>query len=352
MRPLRFWLIGLLVALLLLWLLRGMLLPFAAGMIIAYLLDPLVERLARGQVPRVWVCSLVLLSFVGVLAILILMLAPLVQAQVSGFIVALPDYITKVQTLTKPLLRWLMRQLSTADMERLRDAAEQFAGDAVSWAGQIIGDLVSGGVALFDVLSLLFVTPVVAFYLLRDWNKVLTTVDACLPRPHADVIRAQARAVDATLAAFIRGQAMVCLALGIYYALTLSLLGLSFGLVIGLLIGVLSFIPFVGALVGFVVAVGLAIVQFYDIWMTGAVVVVFAIGQAVESNYLTPKLVGERIGLHPVWVMFALLAGGALFGFLGILVAMPVAAALGVLIRFAFARYRESVYYHGYHDAS
>jgi predicted PurR-regulated permease PerM len=217
----------------------------------------------------------------------------------------------------------------------------------VTWGTNLLGQVISGGVAIANLISLLVITPVVAFYLLRDWDRIVARVDTWLPRGHAGAIREQAREIDRTLAGFLRGQGTVCLILGVFYAIGLTLAGLDFGLVVGLVAGLLSFIPYVGAIVGLVLSVGLALVQFDD-WLRIAVVAgIFFVGQAVEGNFLTPKLVGESVGLHPVWIIFGLLAGGALFGFVGVLLAVPAAAVIGVGVRFALGRYMQSPYYHG-----
>lgn len=346
-RPLRFWLIGLGLFVLVLWLLSGMLLPFVAGLAIAYLLDPVVDRLERWRLPRWLATTLVLLSFVVVLVVVSLLLLPLVQAQVAHLIEVLPHYATAMKERVLPMIDRLVHRLSPEDVERLRGAAGNYAGDMVGWVGRVLTGILSGGLALFDVLSVLFITPVVAFYLMRDWDLLVAKVNGWLPLNHAATIREQVRQVDATLAGFVRGQALVCLVLGLFYAVALSAAGLDFGLVIGLLAGLLSFIPYVGTLFGFVSSTGLALLQFDELWRVGVVVGIFLFGQAVEGNVLTPKLVGEKVGLHAVWVIFALLAGGTLFGFVGVLLAVPVAAVIGVLARFALGRYLESPYYRG-----
>lgn len=346
-RQARFWLIGLVAAILILWQLSGMLLPFVAGLALAYFLDPLVDRLEEFHLPRWAATTVVLLLFLLLLVAVILLLIPLVQVQVVQLIDALPGYAQALRERVLPALERFLRRLPNDDVQRLRDAAGQYAGQVVGWLGGVIQGILSGGMALFDVLSMMFIMPIVAFYLLRDWDILVANVDRCLPRAHAAVIRAQARQVDETLSGFLRGQALVCLILGSFYAVGLSAAGLKFGLVIGLLAGLLSFIPYVGTLFGFIASTGLALLQFDDLWGTGVVVGIFLFGQMIEGNVLSPKLVGDRVGLHPVWVMFALLAGGYLFGFLGVLLAVPVAAVIGVLIRFAVGRYLDSPYYRG-----
>jgi predicted PurR-regulated permease PerM len=210
----------------------------------------------------------------------------------------------------------------------------------------LIARLVEQGLALVNVLSLLALTPLVAFYLLRDWPRVVADVDDWLPRRHAPVIREQARKIDAVLAGFARGAATVCIAQAIFYAVALTLAGLDFGLVIGLTAGAISFVPYLGALVGLVSSVGVAIYQFWPAWPRIALVAgIFFTGQILQDYVLAPRLIGTQIGLHPLWVIFAVLAGGVLFGFVGVLLAVPACAVIAVLVRFAIARYKESALY-------
>jgi predicted PurR-regulated permease PerM len=344
---LRFWLIGLALFLAALWILSGMLLPFVAALVIAYALDPWVDVLERVRLPRAVATVIVLILFVLILIAVALLLVPVVNAQVVRLINVLPDYIQALRRIVEPLVKDLLNRLSPADVERLRGAIGQYSGDVMGLIANLASKLFASGIALFDVLSIVFITPVVAFYLLRDWDRLVASVDRCLPVQHAETIHQQIREIDRTLAGFMRGQAMVCLGLGLFYAVALTLAGLDFGLVIGLLAGVLSFIPYVGTIFGFVASTGLALVQFPDLWSVAIVVGIFIVGQAIEGNVLTPLWVGDKVGLHPVWVMFALLAGASLFGFLGVLVAVPVASVIGVLTRFALQRYLASDYYGG-----
>jgi predicted PurR-regulated permease PerM len=199
-----------------------------------------------------------------------------------------------------------------------------------------------------NVIVFLVVVPVVAFYMLMDWDHMVARIDHLLPRDHAPVIRRLAGEIDRTLASFVRGQGTVCLILGTFYAVALMVVGLQFGLVVGLIAGLLTFIPYVGALVGGALSVGLALFQFWgDWWLIVAVAAIFQVGQMVEGNILTPKLVGSSVGLHPVTLIFALSAFGTLFGFVGMLVAVPVAAAIGVLVRFALEQYQQGLLYRG-----
>lgn len=343
----RFWLIGALVFFALLYLLRGVLLPFVAGMAIAYFLDPLADRLERAGVSRMWATTIITLAVFLLFILMIVLLVPVLQDQIVSFAKRVPDYMQALGDRLEPLVRNAQQYLSPADVERLRTAVGDYAGTLFGWIGEVVKGVLTGGIAVVNILSLLFITPVVTFYLLRDWDHMLKTVDSWLPRRQADTIRAQAREIDRTLAAFVRGQATVCLALGTFYALALSAVGLDIGLIVGLGSGLLSFIPYVGSITGFVVSVGLALAQSPDWTLPIIVGGIFIFGQAIEGNFLTPKLVGDRVGLHPVWVIFALLAGGALFGFLGVLLAVPVASVIGVLARFSLGNYLNSPLYHG-----
>lgn len=341
----RFWLAAFAGFLALVWMFSAVLLPFVAGLAIAYLMDPTVDRLELLGLPRAAATAVALLLFVVAALLALLLLAPLVQAQIAHLLDVLPGYAARIREVAAPIIEKLIAGLSPADVDRLRGAIGAHVGDMAGWVGAVAQRVLSGGVALFDVLSVLFITPIVAFYLLRDWDRLVAAIDSWLPRRHQETIRAQCRDIDATLAGFLRGQATVCLALGAFYAVTLALAGLDFALVIGLLSGLLSFIPYVGSLFGFIAATGLAALQFDEPWRIAVVVGIFLFGQMVEGNVLTPKLVGDRVGLHPVWVMFALLAGASLFGFLGVLLAVPVAASLGVLVRFILRQYLDSPLY-------
>lgn len=344
----RFWLIGFAVSFVLLYLLRGMLLPFVAGMAVAYFLDPLADRLERSGLSRLAATSVITASFFLLAVLVLIVLVPIIEDQVLAFAHKVPGYVDTLNERLQPLLAEAKRRLSPRDIEKLRSSAGEYAGTAASWLLGAVRGVLSGSLAVFNVLSLVFVTPVVTFYLLRDWDKMVRAVDGWLPRHHADTIRAQMKEINRTLSGFIRGQATVCLALGAIYGVGLSLVGLDLGLVIGMASGMLSFIPYLGSITGFVAGMGLALAQGPDWHLPAMVAGVFVVGQVAEGNFLTPKLVGDKVGLHPVWIMFALLAGAALFGFVGLLLAVPVAAVFGVLVRFALSRYLASPLYHGH----
>lgn len=340
-----FWLLFLAGFLILIYVLRDVLLPFVAGMAVAYLLDPVADRLERMKLSRPLATTIVVLAFFVVTIGLMLLLLPMLQTQVEQFAKAVPNYVSIIRERVGPTIQEL---LSGFDEESAVNKLPDIAGNALTWIGNIFGKLLSGGAWLANVLSILVITPIVSFYLLRDWDKMVATIDSWLPREQAPTIREQMAAIDRTLAAFVRGQGTVCLILGVFYAIGLSLAGLDFGLVIGLFAGLISFVPFVGSTLGAILSVGLAAAQF-DSWQPVAIIAgIFLAGQLIEGNFLTPNLVGDAVGLHPVWVIFALLAGGALFGFLGVLLAVPVAAVIGVLTRFALEHYLASpLHLHG-----
>ncbi len=257
-----------------------------------------------------------LLGFLFAVALVLLVLVPLLETQILELIRRFPRFLDAARADINSLMSFFQERLSPEDYGKLRDAIGGKLGDAFSWLGRLLQGVIGGGLAFFNILSLVFVTPVVAFFLLRDWNRMVSGIDSWLPRPHEQTIRAQAALVDATLAGFIRGQATVCLLMAVFYATALSIAGLDFGLIIGLLVGVLIFIPFIGGAIGAGLALLLAATQFASWTPVGIVAGIFVIGQAVEGNLLTPRLVGQRVNLHPVWVIFSLLAFSNLFGLL------------------------------------
>jgi predicted PurR-regulated permease PerM len=336
--------------LLLMWLLNDILLPFVVGMVVAYFLDPVVVRLQRARLSRAMATTLVTIVAVLVGVGVVMAILPPLFGQVQSLITSAPEYIVKAIGRIQPLLEPLRVRLGLEpiSMHDLQSEATQWAGKGLAVAGGIAGALAERGVAIINLLGLLFITPVVTFYMLRDWEKLVASIDGALPLDHADTIRKLTTESNAAIAGFMRGQALVCLSLGTFYGIGLTLVGLQFGLVIGLIAGAISFIPFVGTFVGGVMALGMALAQFPPDWIgVVKVAAVFVVGQMLEGNFLSPKLVGDRVGLHPVWIMFALLAGGSLFGFTGVLIAVPVAAILGVVARHFIARYRDSDLYRG-----
>jgi predicted PurR-regulated permease PerM len=341
----RFWLFVAAFFLAAVWLLKPILLPFVAGLVIAYFLDPAVDRLSGWRVPR-WLGTLmVLIGFISVVVMIMLLIVPLLQGQVVALMDALPGYIAQIKASVLPRVETFVHRLSPEDVQKLQDAAGSYAGDAAMWIGQFARKIIAEGFALFDVATLLVITPVVAFYLLRDWPRVRQTVSSLVPRKKQGVVREAVHEIDRTLSGFLRGQALVCLCLGLIYGIGLTLTGLKYGATVGIVAGFLSFIPYVGSTFGLVVSMILAFIQFDDWGHIGAVLGVFLLGQGLEGYVLTPKLVGDRVGLHPVWILFALFAGGSLLGFAGILIAVPVAAVIGVLLRLGIRHYKDSRFY-------
>ena len=347
-RQLRIWFVVAVVASVLLWLLSDVLLPFVAGIVLAYFLDPLADRLERRRIGRTWAATIVLVGFLLLLAAFLLMLAPLIYDQAVGFAKNLPRYMSEFNMRLMPKIEALRAPLGITGTvsNELAEAVRERGAAIFDWLGKAAASLLVGGFALFDLLATIVLTPVVAFYMLRDWDRMVAKVDSWLPRQFAGTIRHIGAEADHSIAGYLRGQALVCLILGAFYAVALALVGLEFGLVIGIIAGVITFIPYVGSFVGGVLAIGMALAQFPPDWVSvGIVAGIFIFGQAVEGNYLSPKLVGDRVGLHPVWVMFALMAGGALFGFTGVLIAVPVAAVVGVLCRYFMKQYLSSKMY-------
>ncbi len=342
-RQAKIWGVAALVFLVLLWLLGDVILPFVLGGALAYLLDPLADRLTRLGLGRVWAVIVITLGALLALTLAILLLIPTLVDQATALVRVAPSLAGRVTD-------WLTLQFPSLmeDTSPLRQQVSDALAGLHARAGEFVNTLLSGAVGVLNWLLIIVIVPVVTFYLLLDWDRMIARVDDLLPRDHAPTIRALARESDLTLSAFIRGQGLVCLILGSYYAVALMLVGLNFGLVVGAIAGALTFIPYVGALVGGVMAIGLALFQFWGDWVWVVVVwAIFQSGQFVEGNFLTPKLVGDRVGVHPVWLLFALSAFGALFGFVGILVAVPVAAVIGVLVRFAIGKYKDSRLYQG-----
>lgn len=344
-----FWLLAFAALVIFLTIFRDVLLPFVAGLILAYLLDPAVTWLARRKLGRLAATGIVLgfslLLFVG----LILLLIPLLGAQVSSFVERLPATINRLEELITTQGAPLLRQLNGSEVgQDLKSSMGELAGRAAGMVGNVLKSLVSGGQALLGILSLFVITPIVAFYLLVDWEKMIASVDSWVPLEHRETVWQLAKEMDQAISGFLRGQALVCLFLGTFYAIGLMSIGLNFGLLIGVSAGLISFIPFVGSLIGFLVSVGVAVAQFWPEWTwIVATASVFLLGQFIEGNILSPKLMGDQVGLHPVWLMFALLAAGSLFGFVGLLLAVPMAAVIGVLVRFALKQYLSSSLYLG-----
>jgi predicted PurR-regulated permease PerM len=343
----KYWGIAIAVFLLALWALGDVILPFVLGGAIAYLLDPVADRLEKLGLTRVLSVAVITVIGLFLFLILVLLVFPTLIQQSIALAEAAPALIDSLQaTLTERF-----PQLLDAD-STIRLQLDALGTKIQSQGGTVINGLLSSAMGLINIIVLLVVVPVVAFYLLLDWDNMVAKIDDMLPRDHAPIVRQLASQVDTTLASFIRGQGTVCLALGSYYAIALMIAGLNFGLVVGVVAGLISFIPYIGALVGGALAIGLSLFQFWGDWVSiGIIAGIFVVGQFLEGNILTPKLVGQSVGLHPVWLIFALSVFGSLFGFVGMLVAVPMAAMIGVFARYGISQYRESLLYRGLSDA-
>jgi predicted PurR-regulated permease PerM len=347
-----FWLAALLAFVVFLLAFRTILLPFVAGMALAYFLDPVADWLERRGLSRLMATIVILISFVLMFTVALMVLIPLIISQFNQFAQSLPQYVTQLQQLIASpensfLPKWMVTQIEAA-----KDNFSSLMTEGAGFLGSLLNQIWNSGKTIVDVISLLVVTPVVAFYILLDWDRMVSKVDSWIPRDQVATVRQLAHEMDEAVSGFIRGQGSLCLILGIFYAVGLSLVGLNFGLLIGFVAGMISFIPYIGSLVGLVLSVGVALMQFWpDYGWVIATMCVFFLGQFIEGNILQPKLVGSSVGLHPVWLMFALLAFGAMFGFVGLLIAVPAAAVVGVLVRFAISRYLQSDIYFGHSSA-
>ncbi|MEO9782610.1 MAG: AI-2E family transporter [Sedimentitalea sp.] len=329
-----------------LWFLGDVLLPFVIGSAIAYFIDPVADRLERAGLSRIAATAVITIVAILLAVLIGLLVIPTLISQSIDLINIMPQLFQDLQSFIAKHFPSLLVEGSSA-----RETLNTI-GEAIKERGPaLIETALGSALSVLNIVVLLIVVPVVSVYMLLDWDRMIARIDELLPRDHAPVIRQLAKDIDDTLASFIRGMGTVSLILGAYYAIALMLVGLNFGLVVGVIAGLVTFIPYLGALIGGSLAIGLALFQFWGDWTSiGLVTAVFAIGQVVEGNFLTPKLVGGSIGLHPVWLLLALSVFGALFGFVGMLVAVPVAAAIGVVTRFGVEQYLQSRLYRGQSD--
>lgn len=340
----RFWIFAGIGLLVFFYLVKAILLPFVVGLGVAYFLDPAADKLEKWGASRTLATALITCGFFLLIAGVISTLTPVLYQQFSGFIQELPGYVHAVQQTYQPKVEAWLSALGQKGLAP-EDSLGGISADLAKLSSGLLSGLLKSWASIFSLASLVVLTPVVTFYLLRDWDRLVARVDELLPRDHAEVIRQQAREIDRTLASFVRGQLNVCSALALYYAIFLSLAGLKFSVLIGVAAGLLVIIPYVGTVVSAALSLGIAYMQFESLHDVAIVGAIFVTGQMLEGYFLTPKLVGGRVGLHPVWVIFGMLAGGTLFGFVGVLLAVPVSAVVGVLVRFAIERYMESEAY-------
>ena len=311
----------------LMWLLGDIILPFIVGAGLAYFLDPVADRLERLGLSRVAATAIITVVAILMVVLLVLAIIPSLISQLTALINAAPQIAERMQAFLLERFPELSDSTSTA-----RQTLAQIGASIQERGGQLANSLLSSALSILNAVIFIVVVPVVAFYLLLDWDKLMARIDSLIPRDHAPTVRMIGADINTVIAGFVRGQVSVCLILGTFYSVALMLAGLQYGLIVGAIAGAITFIPYVGSLVGGALAIGLALFQFWGDWMSiGIIAAIFAIGQFVEGNILTPKLVGDSIGLHPVWLLFALSLFGALFGFAGMLVAVPVAAAIGTI---------------------
>jgi predicted PurR-regulated permease PerM len=333
----------------LLYLLGPILTPFVAGLTLAYVLNPGVERLTRLRIGK-WqisraVASLVMITLViFAFTLLVLILVPVLQKEIAALRDQLPNLINKVNATVLPWLREMFGISINLDPASLRELLADRLGDQ-DLTARVLASLKSGGLAVIGVLGILFLLPVVVFYALADWPAITERVKTLVPRAYIKDITARLDEVDHLLAQFLRGQLSVMLILATYYSVALAIAGFDTALPVGILTGLLIFIPYLGFALGLLLALSAALLQFGDWYGLLAVASIYAFGQVVESFFLTPRLVGEKIGLHPLAVIFALMAFGQLFGFVGVFIALPVTAALMVALRVLHSAYLSSDFY-------
>ena len=332
------WLIAIALVGWLFYLLAPVLTPFVAAALLAYIGDPLADRLQRLKLPRTLAVVAVFLITFLVLGLIVLLVGPLIRSQVGSLLNALPEIVRQVEQV------WLPNVAELIDLEVGEDVGigafvARYGDMAGSWATKVLVGLTQSGSALFAAVLSLFLVPILTFYLLRDWDSILAHLAALIPSGQHDTIVGLAKDADGMLGAFLRGQLLVMFALSVIYSVGLGLIGLEFAIAIGVVSGLVSFVPYLGFVFGIALAALTVVLEPDPLWKLAGVVATFSIAQVIEGSILTPKLVGDRIGLHPVLIIFAVAAGGQLFGFFGILLALPAAAVLSVLVRFAFNRY-------------
>ncbi|WP_296419691.1 AI-2E family transporter [Pseudooctadecabacter sp.] len=363
-KQLQYWGIAALVFVVLLYWLGDVLVPYILGGALAYVLDPVADKLEAWGLSRIMATVVITLSGILLFILLFLLVVPTLIGQLGDLIAQIGRIVENLPATWEGIKAWLSERIPGVDLQGdfLQEQIQTLGAAIQSRSGEVVNALLSSAQGIINAIVLVVIVPVVTFYLLMDWDRMVAQIDDLLPREHQGTIRDLARQIDRTLASFIRGQGTVCLILGTYYGIALMLAGLNFGLIVGLIAGLISFIPYVGALVGGALAFGLALFQ----WWGGSEVVdgetvqtginwlrigivggIFAFGQFVEGNFLTPNLVGSSVGLHPVWLILALSVFGSIFGFVGMLIAVPVAAIIGVLARFAIQEYKNGRLYKG-----
>ncbi len=316
------------------YMISSILLPFVMGIVIAYLLDPVTNKLTCKWIPRGLSAGIVLVAFFTIVVAVVMLLFPLLQTQSVAFAQKVPVYISAIWTKVEPIITSLKENAASKDIDlNIQASLSKHAEEIIKLAIGVFTKIITSGVALFNVIGLVFITPVVAFYLLRDWKNFTSSSQGLIPSKYREQANEILTQIDGALAGWIRGQLTVCMVLALFYAVSLSIIGLDVAIAIGVFTGLMTAVPYVGWSLGAIAGIGVAFAQFGDNYVMILVVAgIFLLGQVIESNFLTPNLIGGNIDLHPVWMIFALLAGGALCGFIGFLVAVPLAAIIRVLV--------------------
>jgi predicted PurR-regulated permease PerM len=345
-RPIVFWIALLAAFVAVLVLLRGVLLPFIAGMVLAYLLNPLVSKVERLGLSRLLATLAIVIPVVVAIIVLLILTVPIIGRELYQLIDSLPLYARRLHTLTSSSTRPWVSKIIGEGLGEAERSIGALTAQASEWFDTFLRSIWSGGRALISMFSLAVVTPIIACYLLYHWNAMIVAIDHSVPPVRRGIVRSLAREIDDTIGGFVRGQSVVCLILAVFYAGALHLIGLKHGALIGFAAGVIGFIPYLGSLLGVVVSTSIAIAQFWPDWtLIWLVPAIFLIGQSLGDYLLAPYLVSRRVHLNPVWVIFALYVFGYLFGFAGLMIAVPLAAAIGVLVRFALRQYYASPLY-------
>ncbi len=342
-----FWLAAFAVFCALVWLLEGVLLPFILGLGIAYLLNPLVETLEKKSFSRPLISLGLVVVFFGFLAAFLAVFIPLVINQIAHLAKDIPELVASLRNMAAPYAEWIGRELELGKTEDAGTLLQENIGSVLEVARHLMGGVAAGGQVLAGLLSVLFLMPIVSYFMLKEWPAIRDWVRDVLPRKHERTIRELLFQIDRKIAGFLRGQLAVVLVIAVMYSAALSIAGLNYAILIGIVAGVISIIPYVGSFTGLAASVIVAWFQSGQWSYVLLVAGIFLVGQALEGNLITPRLVGKYVGLHPLWVLFVLLAGGALFGLVGMMLAVPVAASAGVLAGFAIQLYKDSSLYKG-----
>jgi predicted PurR-regulated permease PerM len=319
--------------------------PFIASMVIAYFLDPLTAKLEKIGIKRYFTVLIIVTIFVLFLSIILIRVAPALLEQIQQFIITIPRYEDYVTTKITTIMNHVSNQLSPELSEDIQQQLSKLSTKFFSYVALIIRGIFNSGIAVINILSLIILTPILVFYLLRDWPILVCHFNKLLPRNSKAIITDQLKQIDKVLSAYVRGQINICLILSLFYIITLGIMGLNYYLLIGTLIGCLTIIPYLGFILGGTLCIVVALLQYSDIDYIYITLAIFLLGHLLESYILIPKLIGNKVGLHPVWVLFALMTGGVLFGFWGVFFAIPIAAIIAVLVRSALKIYLSSQMY-------